>query len=224
MESVTKDIDSPSTRCKASVEVVDILVLLITILVVFGLVGCNSGSGGDSNTNVSVAFADSATTVQNTSVVIPVLQNVQLQEGVSYDIAIVSQPSYGTVSIEPDNTIAYLPDANFAGKDKFTYEIRDSAGRSARGIVTLAIRCPDCPDINITLTWLDNPGAKGYVVNYGDSPDNTTQEVGNVPLALFSINLGKELGLRGGETLCFKVTAYSTKSVSPPSTPICGTL
>ena len=43
-------------------------------------------------------------------------------------LTVVDQPEHGTVAIESDGTISYVPDAGFIGTDSFSYTIADTRG------------------------------------------------------------------------------------------------
>ena len=74
------------------------------------------------------AVDDPVNIAENQSVDIAVLDN---DIDVDFDALVVSAvtpPASGTASINPDNTIAYQPDADFTGVDSFTYTVSDGAG------------------------------------------------------------------------------------------------
>ena len=47
--------------------------------------------------------------------------------------------SNGTLVLSEDGTFSYAPDQNFNGSDTFTYEVTDSAGNSASGVVNISV-------------------------------------------------------------------------------------
>ncbi|EMD82365.1 Ig-like domain-containing protein [Pacificimonas flava] len=51
----------------------------------------------------------------------------------------VSEATNGTVTIGTDGRVTYRPDANFFGSDRFTYIVRDSAGRTSEALVTVEV-------------------------------------------------------------------------------------
>ena len=53
--------------------------------------------------------------------------------------SLISGPSHGTLSLNPDGQFTYTPDPNFAGQDFFTYRATDPFGVSGQTIVTLFV-------------------------------------------------------------------------------------
>jgi large repetitive protein len=54
-------------------------------------------------------------------------------------VAAAGTPAHGTAAVQPDGTIRYTPAASFAGTDTFTYVVRDPAGGTATGTVTVTV-------------------------------------------------------------------------------------
>lgn len=88
-----------------------------------------------------LAVADSATTVKNTAVNIPVLLNDQDIDMDKLTIAAVSRSTYGgTVSITGGGTgVFFQPRFNFTGIDTFTYTISDGKGGTATATVRVTV-------------------------------------------------------------------------------------
>jgi TolB protein len=83
-----------------------------------------------------VAIDDTATTLQNTAVMIPVLANdTDADDDTLTIIQVVDAPSHGSVDMV-DGEIQYTPAHNWSGIDTFTYSISD--GRDT-GIATVTI-------------------------------------------------------------------------------------
>ena len=59
---------------------------------------------------------------------------------------LVSEPSNGTVTLDPDGSFSYLPDANFDGTDTFTYQANDSELDSNTATVTVTIEVVELPE------------------------------------------------------------------------------
>ena len=67
------------------------------------------------------------------------LTDVDLQnEGDSYTVSIVNQPSSGSAVASGDEAI-YTPNADFSGSDSFTYTITDSGGLSVSGTASVTV-------------------------------------------------------------------------------------
>jgi gliding motility-associated-like protein len=74
------------------------------------------------------AYDDYVTTVVNTSVDVDVLANdTLLYEGIK-SVQIHTQPKWGTVVVNSDNTITYTPGYFFVGNDEFKYYVEDVDG------------------------------------------------------------------------------------------------
>ena len=52
---------------------------------------------------------------------------------------LVSGPSHGTLTLNPNGSFTYTPVANYAGPDSFTYRASDGTAQSPAATVTLAI-------------------------------------------------------------------------------------
>jgi hypothetical protein len=114
---------------------------------------CFKTSNGTSNTatvtvNVAapvplpVANNDNATTNQNNSVTISVLNNDNIN-GTLQIFVIMSNPANGTAVVNGNNII-YTPRAGFCGNDAFTYKINNGAGSSI-ATVNVTVNCPVDP-------------------------------------------------------------------------------
>lgn len=89
-----------------------------------------------------IALDDIASTAEDTSVSIPVLNNdsdVDIPEGDQIlPSAIIVQPSHGTVQISGAEII-YSPALNYFGSDIFTYQISDQNGLTAEASVSISV-------------------------------------------------------------------------------------
>ena len=75
------------------------------------------------------------------------LTDVDLQnEGDSYTVSIVNQPSSGSAVASGDEAI-YTPNADFSGSDSFTYTITDSGGLSVTGTASVTVNAVDDPPV-----------------------------------------------------------------------------
>jgi hypothetical protein len=59
---------------------------------------------------------------------IPVLDNDAALVNSPFSLSIVSNPSDGNASVNPDNTITYTPLLTFSGSDQFSYQVCDADG------------------------------------------------------------------------------------------------
>lgn len=85
------------------------------------------------------AVDDSATTQQDTPVTVRVLDNDSDPNGDPLTVTEVTQPSNGTATVNPDNTVTYSPHSGFIGTDSFTYTISDGRGGTATARVTITV-------------------------------------------------------------------------------------
>ncbi|RWX52047.1 Regulator of chromosome condensation (RCC1) repeat-containing protein, partial [Candidatus Electrothrix marina] len=87
-----------------------------------------------------VAADDTASTVEEQSVTISVLNNDSDPEGDSLSVTEVTQGANGVVAIESESlSVTYTPDAGFMGTDSFTYTISDGNGGTATATVTILV-------------------------------------------------------------------------------------
>lgn len=75
-----------------------------------------------------IAIDDSASTLSNTSVLIPVYENDFDRDGIvnHSTIQINQNPSHGTLFVNSSGEIQYTPNTGFNGNDTFSYQIRDN--------------------------------------------------------------------------------------------------
>ncbi len=86
------------------------------------------------------ATNDTATTPEDTPVLIPVLTNDRDGDPDSDPLTVISANApNGTVTINPDGTIVYTPNANFNGSDTITYTVSDGNGATSTAIVTVTV-------------------------------------------------------------------------------------
>lgn len=72
-------------------------------------------------------------------IIIPVLENDSALIDIPFEITVVSDPAYGTYTINPDphNTITYTPAETFLGLDQFSYMVCDFDGDCASADVII---------------------------------------------------------------------------------------
>ncbi|TRX66502.1 gliding motility-associated C-terminal domain-containing protein [Carboxylicivirga sp. M1479] len=102
------------------------------------------------------AYDDKISGFENNSVNIPVLNNdFGLQNGVS-SLVIVEEPSNGQAIVEADNTITFIPDYSFVGKDEFMYKVCNTDGSCDQASVFVDIENVDFKPIavNDTVVYL----------------------------------------------------------------------
>jgi YVTN family beta-propeller protein len=111
--------------------------------------GCG-GDGGGSNVpelggptpperSEPIARDLAITTDQDTSVIVKVLADDRDADGDLLSVVSVVQPRHGTVSINPNHTVTYTPEARFSGTDAFAYTIGDGRDGTDTGTVTVTV-------------------------------------------------------------------------------------
>jgi outer membrane biosynthesis protein TonB len=86
-----------------------------------------------------VASNDSASTPRATAVTINVLANDSDANGNPLNVTNLTQPSNGTVTLNPDKTVTYTPTFLFLGTVTFTYTANDGAANSNVATVTVTV-------------------------------------------------------------------------------------
>ena len=109
----------------------------------------SDGNGGTDTATVTVtvnpindppvANDDSATTGEDSPVVIPVLGNDSDPDGDALTVTSVTDPGHGTVVINADGTVTYTPDVDYSGPDSFSYQVCDPNGACDSATVTVDV-------------------------------------------------------------------------------------
>lgn len=96
-----------------------------------------------------VAATDNAGNIQQginngNGAIIPVLANDQPGSASTpidtTSVAIVDQPAHGSVTVNNDGTVTYVPEAGYTGQDSFSYNVKDKNGNvSNTATVTLTV-------------------------------------------------------------------------------------
>jgi len=89
--------------------------------------------------DVPLAVDDTAIADEDVAVTIDVLGNDSDIDGDTLMPSVVSGPSSGTVTLNPDGTVTYTPDPDFHGVDSFTYVANDGTADSAEATVTITV-------------------------------------------------------------------------------------
>jgi VCBS repeat-containing protein len=100
-----------------------------------------------------VAVADSYTTDENTTLNVPLAANGVLAydtqaQGEPLTSSVVSQPTNGTVTLNPDGSFTYIPNSQFFGTDSFTYDASDGFTTSDPATVTINVAEDFAPTAN----------------------------------------------------------------------------
>jgi len=157
-----------------------------------------------------LAVDDSATTDEDTPVVISVLANDSDPDG-SIDpttVSIVAGPANGSVSVDPVNgDVTYSPDADYHGSDSFTYTVEDDDGATSNvATVTVAVASVNDPPLavdDLAATGEDTPVVISVLANDSD-PDGDILTVSNYDIT----------SAEGGRVYC---TTAGACTYTPPA-------
>jgi VCBS repeat-containing protein len=96
-----------------------------------------------------VALNDSDAVDEDSSVTVDVLGNdSDVDDGIdAASVSVTSSPTHGTTSVNPDGTIDYTPDADFAGSDSFSYQVCDFAGACDSATVDITVNDVNDPPV-----------------------------------------------------------------------------
>jgi hypothetical protein len=147
-----------------------------------------------------LAVDDTAQTSQGTPVDVDVLAN---DSGDDIVVTIVTQPTNGAASINPDGTVRYTPNPSFVGTDTFTYTITDANGATSTATVTVTVdpAPPTAPDPDDPAPPATPPG---------------TSPPGIPDTAMVAPDRAAGTGLAGaGVLLLIVALALSTRSLRP---------
>lgn len=95
-------------------------------------------NGGDDDEGEPVANPDAAETDEDVAVTINVLGNDSEPDGQPLSVVDASAAN-GTVTVNPDGSLTYTPNADFNGEDEITYTITDPDGNEATSYVTVTV-------------------------------------------------------------------------------------
>lgn len=131
-----------------------------------------------------VAVNDSVSTLQDTPIIINVLENDSDVDDEVLAISNVGNAVNSSIKKNNDNTITYIPNTGFSGNDSFSYTISDSNGETATATVSIAVATNDgVPDIPINSNPdIPTPTSK-FQVSLVESKSNLVNE-----LAVFTVD------------------------------------
>jgi len=128
-----------------------------------------------------VAEDDTATTPEDTAVIIDVLDNDSDPEGQPLTVTGATVDE-GTVVVNPDNTVTYTPPADYNGPATITYTIEDPSGQSDTGEVSVTVTpvndAPVAVD-DVATTDVGTPVTIDAVANDTD-PDGDTLTITSI--------------------------------------------
>ncbi len=115
---------------------------------------------------------DAIATTQGVAVTIAVLSNDVDPDGDALSVASIGPAGVGSVTLNADGTLTYVPEAGFTGSDRFIYTVTDPLGAVATGAVTVTVAPPPPPPPpTIALPWpgwpIANPPAPRVATTSG---------------------------------------------------------
>jgi hypothetical protein len=94
-----------------------------------------------------VAQADSASTIQDSPVVVAVLTNDSDPNGDPLTVSSVTTALSGTAVVNADGTISYTPNAGYTGVDTFNYTVSDGAAEASAAVLIVVNALPNTPPV-----------------------------------------------------------------------------
>ena len=148
----------------------------------------------DDENQSPVANDDTATTLEDRSVVIDVLDNDTDPDGDPLAVQGTPTADHGTVAVNGDGTITYTPDVGYWGDDTITYQVTDGNGGTDTGEVAVTVQETCClqgdgtvsgtaGDDLIDLAYTGDPDGDmidaGDAIVPGEGPDDDIVEAGD---------------------------------------------
>ncbi|MDF1855427.1 Ig-like domain-containing protein, partial [Pseudooceanicola sp.] len=160
------------------------------------------------------ATIDEDTTLEN----FDILTNDVDPEGAPVSLVGTPLAQHGTVTVNPDGTINYTPDADYNGSDTITYVVSDPGGNTSTGTVTVTVNpVDDAPVANpdTATTDEDTPVENIDVLGNDTDPDGQTLSIQGTPTADHgtvtvnpdgTLNYTPDADYNGADTITYVVT------------------
>jgi Ca2+-binding RTX toxin-like protein len=135
---------------------------------------------------------DTASTDEDTPVIIPVLANDTTTIG-TLQIVNLTQPANGTAVLNSNGTVTYTPNANYSGPDGFTYQVNNGRDTSNTATVSITVRpVNDAPTLllqgNVCAASNTPTGSFRITITDVDSTNFTLSATSSSNTALVSLN------------------------------------
>ncbi|WP_184075355.1 Ig-like domain-containing protein, partial [Sphingomonas prati] len=148
-----------------------------------------------------IAIADTATTAEDTTVVLTVLENDVDPDGDTLTVVSASAGN-GSVTVNADGTLTYTPNANFNGSDTITYTVSDGQGGTSTSVAI------------VTVTAVNDAPTAGTLPNLSDSNSETV-----------TVPIGAAFSDVDGDRLTFSATGLPAGlKIDPATGAITGTV
>ena len=124
-----------------------------------------SQGGSASDYAVSItAIEDSVSTPEDTNVLIKIISNDDyVSDGGAIEITL-AEATYGSLSLDADNQVNYIPLADYTGTDTFTYTLKQGEQSSTAEVTITVTAVADAPKLSLTsnaLSIAENTSAVG---------------------------------------------------------------
>ncbi|SDS30716.1 tandem-95 repeat protein [Christiangramia echinicola] len=138
---------------------------------------------------IPVANDDSAETDEEIGVIITVLENDIDLDSSLLSVKEITNPTNGTILVNPDQTITYTPNTNFNGIDTFTYKITDGEFDSEFAVVTIDVgNTNDAPVANDDEIEVSEGGTTSSLVSKETSVLTNDSDIENNSLTASLVN------------------------------------
>ncbi|MBU0994464.1 MAG: tandem-95 repeat protein [Proteobacteria bacterium] len=144
----------------------------------------------------------------------------------SLDYSKVSDPSHGTVHVNPDGSFTYIPDPNYNGSDSFRFMVQDESGGHSEGTINITVTpvndAPDAHESSVTVNEetpysgvLSVNDPDGEVLSYAITQDPQNGTVSGVS-SDGSFTYTPDTGFHGADHFTYTVT--DTQGLSDTAT------
>ena len=103
-------------------------------------------------------------------------------DGDTLTYALNSPPASGTVTVNPNGSLTYTPNPEFAGTDSFTVLVTDANGATAISTVTVQVNNRPPTTQNVNLSTPENISVFGQVIGQDPDGDPLTYDLNSQPV------------------------------------------